>query len=618
MPQPAIKSPTWFRLMLVTTLGGAVVGSGIALTQRDYSFFDPLVDVKVAINQRYVKGLDEAGEKKMQEAAIRGMVESLEDPYTVFVPPEDTREFQKDLTGQYVGIGVSINIRDGWLTVVSPLEDSPAFKLGLMADDRIVEIEGKSTFGLTADDCIDLLTGEPGTPVNIVYERAGVKTPLTIVRQRIVTRTIKGLHWQPSIGSDGKPDAASEGRWLHMVDEARRIAYIRVTQFTPTTADEFREALLALGADKQGADALRGLIIDLRWNGGGVLQDAVAMADLFLNEGVIVTTRGRQDAKGVSKEERVERAEREGTLPEFPIAFLINGQSASASEIFTGALVDNNRAIAIGTRTFGKGLVQAVFSLPSLPGSQLKITEQRYYLPSGRLIQREESSTQWGVDPTPGFFVPMSDEELIELVRVRRQEEVLSGGTRGTEMSAGQWNDAEWVLSRLKDKQLTAAVKAVQGRVDTGAWAPTGQALPKDEDLVKGDVGRAALTRERLLRELERLDKRIDDMESAAGAKADASARDFWPDETDLTGGFLEVKDKDGKVVARLNITGNSLERWLIDADVAKPGAGSEAAKAEANAVPSNPGTNPPTSDSPAPVEHQNPTPSPTPVPEPK
>ncbi len=573
MPQPAIKSPTWFRLMLVTTLGGAVVGSGIALTQRDYSFFDPLVDVKVAINQRYVKGLDEAGEKKMQEAAIRGMVESLEDPYTVFVPPEDTREFQKDLTGQYVGIGVSINIRDGWLTVVSPLEDSPAFKLGLMADDRIVEIEGKSTFGLTADDCIDLLTGEPGTPVNIVYAREGVKTPLTIVRQRIVTRTIKGLHWQPTLGADGKPDAASEGRWLHIIDEARRIAYIRVTQFTPTTADEFREALLALGADKQGAEALRGLVIDLRWNGGGVLQDAVAMADLFLNDGVIVTTRGRQDAKGVAKEERVERAEREGTLPEIPIAFLINGQTASASEIFTGALVDNNRAIAIGSRSFGKGLVQAVFSLPSLPGSQLKITEQRYYLPSGRLIQREESSTQWGVDPTPGFFVPMSDEELIELVRVRRQEEILNGGARGGVEGGGEdhWSDAEWVLSRLKDKQLTAAVKAVQGRVDTGAWSPTGQALPKDEDLVKGDVGRAALTRERLLRELERLDKRIDDMESAAGAKADASARDFWPDDADLAGGTLEVKDKSGKVVAHLNITGNSLERWLIDADVAKP-----------------------------------------------
>ncbi len=613
MPQPAIKSPTWFRLTLLTTLGGAVVGSGIALTQRDYSFFDPLVDVKVAINQRYVKGLDDTGEKKMQEAAIRGMVESLEDPYTVFVPPEDTREFQKDLTGQYVGIGVSINIRDGWLTVVSPLEDSPAFKLGLMADDRIVEIEGKSTFGLTADDCIDLLTGEPGTPVNIVYERAGVRTPLTIVRQRIVTRTIKGLHWQPSpptSGADGKPDAASEGRWLHMIDEARKIAYIRVTQFTPTTADEFRETLLALGADKQGTEGMGGLIIDLRWNGGGVLQDAVAMADLFLNEGVIVTTRGRQDAKGVAKEERVERAEREGTLPEFPIAFLINGQSASASEIFTGALVDNDRAIAIGTRTFGKGLVQAVFSLPSLPGSQLKITEQRYYLPSGRLIQREESSTHWGVDPTPGFFVPMSDEELIELVRVRRQEEVLNGGARERAPGAGEerWNDAEWVLARLKDKQLAAAVKAVQGRVDTGAWAPTGQALPKNEDLVKGDVGRAALTRERLLRELERLDKRIDDMESAAGAKADASARDFWPDDADLAGGTLEVKDKDGKVVARLSITGNSLERWLIDADVAKPG---EAAKPESSASPVNAGTSPPATDSPPPA-------SPVPQTEPK
>ncbi len=543
-------------MALIVTLAGAVIGSTVAIAtapRNDYQFFDPLVDVKAAISQRYVDSPDEAA---MQSAALQAMVDSLNDPYSEYVPPADSTEFTKDLTGQYVGIGVSVQIREGWLTVASPLEDSPAFKAGVMADDRIIEIESKSTFGLTTDQCVALLTGEPGTPVNIVIERGGVKMPMTLTRDRIVARTIKGLHWEPGTGQ-------GQGQWLYMIDPVKRIAYVRVTQFTPTTADEFSQTMHEIGADLTGPTALGGLIIDLRWNGGGVMQDAVAMADLFLQSGTIVSTKGRAVA------ERIEQAEGPGTLPAFPIAVLVNGQTASASEIFAGALAENNRAVIIGTRSFGKGLVQAVFSLPSQPGARLKLTEQKYYLPSGRLLHREPSSKVWGVDPTQGFYVPLTEDELIELVRVRREEEVL----RDRRAEDQRWSEPAWVLERLKDQQLAAALQAVQGRVDSGSWTPTGLPLPPDEEIASGDLQRANLARERLLRELERLDKRVEAMELAASAKADevGGVRDFWPDTVDLEGGTMEVKDKSGAVVATLRITGNNVERWLIDADVEKP-----------------------------------------------
>jgi carboxyl-terminal processing protease len=570
------NSRVWFKVALIVTLAGAIIGSTVAIAtapRGDYQFFDPLVDVKAAISQRYVDAPDE---EAMQLAAIQGMVESLDDPYSEYVPPADSDEFSKDLTGQYVGIGVSVQLREGWLTVASPLEDSPAFKAGVMADDRIVEIEGKSTFGFTTEQAVELLTGEPGTPVNIVIEREGVKIPMTLKRERIVTRTIKGLHWEPGVDQ-------GQGRWLYMIDPVKRIAYLRVTQFTPTTADEFAAALDEIGAANEGPEALGGLVIDLRWNGGGVLQDAVAMADLFLKSGTIVSTKGRAVA------ERVESAEEAGTLPEFPIAVLINGQSASASEIFAGALVENQRAIAVGTRTFGKGLVQAVFSLPSQPGARLKITEQKYYLPSGRLLHREPTSKVWGVDPTAGFYVPLTDEQLTELVRVRRQEEVL----RDKPASDQRWSEPAWVLERLKDPQLAAALEAVQGRLGTGEWTSTGQPLPPDEQLVGNDLQMTTLMRERLLRELDRLDRRVESMEAASGRTAQDTVkdRDFWADTIDLEGGEVEVKDKAGNVVAKLKITGNNLERWLIDADVEK---GEAAAASPAPAASPTPAANEP------------------------
>jgi carboxyl-terminal processing protease len=249
---------------------------------------------------------------------------------------------------------------------------------------------------------------------------------------------------------------------------------------------------------------------------------------------------------------------------------MVNGQSASASEVLAGALVENRRAIVLGTRTFGKGLVQGVMTVPGTRGGQLKITEARYYLPNGGSIHRTDDATEWGVDPSEGFYLPLSDEETAELLRVRRDEEIIAREPhQGQEQN---WSDPAWILERLKDKQLAAAMKAVQGRIDTGEWTPTGEANPDSPDIAGGELTRAIELRERWLRELTRLDRRIEALESAADPDAAEAASDFWDDEVDLTGGTLKITDKEGNEVTTLEITGNNLERWLLDADVRKPG----------------------------------------------
>ncbi|MFN0132560.1 MAG: S41 family peptidase [Phycisphaerales bacterium] len=570
---------------LLGILGIAVLGSTIALSRPDYTFFDPIIDVERIIAQRFVS---EPDRDAMRLAAINGMVDSLNDPYTVYIPPTLTRSFTKDLTGDFVGIGVQVGSRDGVLTVVTPLEDTPAFRAGVLANDRIIEINGTSTVGLSPDQCVELLTGEPGTEVTFVVDRDGQKLPFTVTRERIVAKTVKGFHWEAPKSSDtpatapDKPDgqpaadaSKQSGSWQSFIDPTRKIAYIRLTQFTPTSADEITSTLESLGA-REGK--VGGLILDLRFNPGGVLADAIEIADLFLKEGVIVSTKGR------AHEEDVARAVADGTLPDFPLALLVNGNSASASEVLSGALAENKRAVVVGTRTFGKGLVQSVLSLPSGQG-QLKITEQKYYLPSGRSIQRDDASAEWGVDPTPGFFLPMNDDETAEFLRVRRQEEVIGGDRHAG--NEDRWSDPAWIVDRLKDKQLAAALKAVQLKIDsgsTGNWTPTGEPLPSSPTLASGELTRVSKLRDRLERELVRLSRRIEQLESAAGTPA-AEAPDLWPDETDLSGGSLDIFDKAGKRVARLSITGPDLERWLAEADIkpetnaTEPGAPASAPK---------------------------------------
>lgn len=561
-----------FEASLVALLGVAVFGSTLALVRKgsDYTFLDPLIDVKNSITSTYVDEISPDKLRKMQEGAIKGMIDALDDPYTIYVPPADTEDFDKDLTGEYSGIGASVQIStDGYLQIVSPLEDSPAMRMGIMAEDKVIEIEGKSTLGLSVDQCIDLLMGKEGTKVNIVLERKGTKIPMEVTRQKIKTRSVKGVHRQE----------ADRSKWNYLVDEKRGIAYLRLTQFTPGCTREFAEALLAAGAAE---GKVKGVIIDLRWNPGGLLTEAISIADLFLDEGTIVSTRGRKYP------ERIEKARKEGTLPNFPVAVLINGNSASASEILAGAITENNRGIAVGTRTFGKGSVQGVRPIVvkdpegNEKVAELKVTEQGYYLPSGRSITRKSDATEWGVDPSKGYFVDMTDEELIAMLKVRREMEIIQpakpAGAPAEAPSAENpggstvpnWSDPDATLEFFKDAQLTAAVRAMQAKLDSGSWKQTGGEATPIAAVVGSELGKLQQARDRLTRELIRIEKRAEALEKGATVEQAAAGRDLWADTIDLTGGKMQVFDKDGKLVATLDITSNTLERWLVDADVKK------------------------------------------------
>lgn len=554
--------------LLFMLLGITGLAATVASSRRmgdDYKFFDEIIEVKHIISSRYVESPDE---KVLRQGAIQGMVEALNDPYTVYVPSSDKEVFNKDLTGEYAGIGAQVNMQEGWLTIVSPLEDSPAFRAGLMADDRIVSVGGVSTQDKDINDCVDMLMGQPGTPVQLVVERKGRKFDVEVVRDRIKTRSVKGFH-----RSEG--DAS---QWNHLIDATRAIGYIRLTQFTPKCSEEILSALRAMGADK---DSLKGLVLDLRFNPGGLLNEAEAIADLFLADGVIVSTKGR------AYPEKVTRAKGPGTLPDFPITVLVNGSSASASEVLAGALAENNRARIVGTRSFGKGSVQSVLELPSGNGSEIKITEQGYFLPSGRSITRKDDADQWGVDPSEGFYVPMTDAETVAMLETRRREEVIRYAQEkavdaSAEAPAGQeptpdakpaetvdWNNVDSVLAFLKDPQLAAAVRALQIKIDSGEWKPTGETHNPKGRIAGSEMLKLTQYQQRLLRELARTDRRLEALETAAGDET-PKLTDLWANDLDLTGGILEIRDKQGNVIARLDITGNNLERWLLDADVRK------------------------------------------------
>ncbi len=549
--------------VLVGVLAATGLSKGVEVVKKrdsDYTFFNEIIEVKHILDQSYVYEVDDA---KLAEGALKGMVEALGDQYTVFVPASEAADFTKGLTGEYVGIGASVNTDSGWLVIVSPLEDSPALRAGLMPDDRVLEIDGKSTQGLSVDDCIDLLQGTPNTPVVLKIEREGKTLDVTIIRDRIKTRSVKGFH----------RDANDPQKWEFVIDRERRIGYIRMTQFTPGVASEVYSALLAMKADKAFADGcLGGLVLDLRFNPGGVLEDAVAIADLFLKEGVIVSTKGR------AFDERVSRAKADSTLPDFPIVVMLNDQSASASEVLAGALADNDRAKVLGVRSFGKGSVQGVLKLSQGEGSEIKVTQQAYYLPSGRNITRKDDSLMWGVDPSPGFYVPMEDKELTEMLMQRRKQDLISMQREEAKAAEGSvapvvatvdWANVDVALEQLKDKQLTSAIRAIQQRIDSGQWAAPGADAPQLTATIQaGELGKAKEFRERLIRELIRAEKRIDTLE--AGKTVTATGKDLWDDTKDVTGGTLDVKDKDGNVIATLRITGNNVERWLMDADVEK------------------------------------------------
>lgn len=556
---------------LIGILGLAVVGSTIAVAtnaaQDPYEDLLPFLEVRQLIEQAYVEDPDDGA---VLVGAIDGMLAVLDDPYTEFVPAADTAAFERSLTGEYAGIGAEVGIRDGWFTILSPLDDSPAWRAGVQSGDRVIAIDGESTEGFEIDDAIERLLGPAGTTVTITVKRDDAEPiDIAIERGQIKVVPVRGL-----VRTD-----AGEGAWRYLLDPESGIAYVRLSQFTPGSAEAVHAAISQAAAEWAAAnsqsappDAPGGLILDLRFNPGGVLEEAVAIADLFLTKGVIVSTQARTGAAGVS------RAKASGTLPDFPMVVLVNAQSASASEVVAGALGDNGRATVLGARTFGKGLVQTIRPLPSGAGV-LKMTEQRYALPSGRIIQRTDDSTVWGVDPTPGFYLPLTDEQTATMLTARREQEIIAHHDDPDPVTP------EEILARLADPQLAAALEVLRHRLETGRTEPVGIPPNDPEFLATGELSAVLRQRDLLVRELTRVERRIEAARQATTGDA-AEPRDLWPDDRDPVGGSVVITDAGGNIITTLTVTGPDLERWLIDASVTPAADAAASPASESDALP--------------------------------
>jgi len=390
-----------------------------AVQEKDntYQKLQIFSDVLERLKQSYVEEVDS---EELVYGAIQGMLETL-DPHSNFLPPDIYKELQVETKGSFGGLGIEITLRDRILTIVSPIEDTPAYRAGLEAGDKIIKINDESTKNMTLFEAVKLLRGKKGTDVTITIVREGLAEPkdFTLTRDVIKLQSVKSK----------------------LMDE--HYGYIRITQFQENTARELTKALKAL--NKESGGTLQGLILDLRNNPGGLLDQAIDVADTFLDSGKIVYTDGRVPSQ---KMEFFAHPQKE-KYP-YPMIVLVNGGSASASEIVAGALQDHHRAVVLGTQTFGKGSVQTIIPLDD--GSGLKLTTAHYFTPSGRVIQAE------GIKPDIEIsnLIPMKNGKPMRFIREKDLERHLEGDKNGDE--AKKEGDESAEDGEFSDIQLDRAL----------------------------------------------------------------------------------------------------------------------------------------------------------------
>ncbi|MFQ5850732.1 MAG: S41 family peptidase [Candidatus Binatia bacterium] len=332
-------------------LSGKAVTDVLAIARSEYESLETFTNILAIVRKNYV---DDVNTKDLMMGAIKGMLNSL-DPHSAYLTPDLYKELQTETQGRFGGLGIEITIRSGVLTVVSPIEDTPAFRAGVKAGDQIIKIGDGFTKDMSLMQAVKKLRGPKGTKVTISIRRKGVSRLLTftIIRDTIRVRSVRARTLEDGYG------------------------YVRIAQFQERTNRDLQKSLEKLEAKEGG---IKGVVIDLRNNPGGLLTQAVKVADLFLDSGLIVYTEGR-----LQQQKQKYFASKDGSWTEFPVVILVNGGSASASEIVAGAMQDHNRAVVLGTKTFGKGSVQTI--LPLDDHSALRLTTARYFTPKGRSIQ---------------------------------------------------------------------------------------------------------------------------------------------------------------------------------------------------------------------------------------
>jgi len=410
-------------VLMVLLLFGITVDFRVSVADAasEYQELQLFTDVLTIVKRSYV---EDVPIKDLVYGAIDGMLSSL-DPHSGFMSPEIYKEMKVDTRGEFGGLGIEISIKDEILTIVAPLEDTPAFRVGLQAGDQIVKIGDQFTKEMEIMEAVQLMRGAPGTSVTITVMRPGFESPqpFTIEREIIKVKSVKS-----------KPLGDGFG-------------YIRLTQFQERSGKDLGKALDKLREENNGP--LQGLVLDLRNNPGGLLDQAVEVADQFLDEGLIVSTRGREEDAQMEFS-----AMHNGTEPDYPLVVLINGGSASASEIVAGALQDHGRAVIMGTQSFGKGSVQTI--IPLNDNSGLRLTTAKYYTPNGTSIQAR------GI--IPDIEVQPSEIKEVETFNHFREKDLKNHfDTESKVESSPEASPSQLDEDTLKDFQLMRALDLLKG-----------------------------------------------------------------------------------------------------------------------------------------------------------
>ena len=469
-------------IVILTTLAAVQLSLALTSSTPSYDFYDPLIDVRRLVVDRHIAQPDEIA---MQEAAIHAMLESLDDPYSVYIPTREVDTFTKDLEGDYAGIGAEVRMIENndqlELMIITPMEGSPALKSGILAGDIIESIDNEAATNTTIRELVGRLTGPVGTDVHLhVRHPNDEEEDITVTRGHIISRTVSGL-------------IRKNQEWSWCLDDELGIGYIKIRQFTSNTVRELQAALIAL----KNENLTNGLVLDLRDNPGGALDAAVGIVDIFLGEGQIVSVTGR------SKPMSGVKATPKTMFDEVPILVMVNGNSASASEIVAGALQGNDRAVVLGSRSFGKGSVQEV---QEISGGLLKLTVARYDLPTGRTIDKKltEDISLWGVDPNEGLVVIESVEDRLARIETTQPYRVITNNEPGDAVCG----NAEWIETALGDFQLAQALRAFTTKLSDDTW-PT---LSEDDPVIasiENELENLAKAKELHLKAVENIESRV-------------------------------------------------------------------------------------------------------------
>ena len=360
-------------------------------------------EIFAKIKSDYVEPVDD---KVLLENAVRGMLEGL-DPHSTYLDGKSYSDLREGTSGEFGGLGIEVGMENGFVKVISPIDDTPAQKAGIKAGDLIIKLDDRSVKGMSLNDAVDIMRGKPGDPITLTIIRENEEKPLviTIVRDIIKIRSVRFETLEPGFG------------------------YLRISSFQSHTVESLRQAIDQL--KKDNSEKLKGVILDLRNNPGGILNAAVGVSDMFLNKGMIVYTEGR------NKDSKLKfNAKPNAKLPDVPLIVLVNAGSASASEIVAGALQDHGRGIIMGEKTFGKGSVQTI--LPMNNNAALKLTTARYYTPNGRSIQAS------GITP----------DIIIDKVKISKIEEAFSTRVKEANLEGHLENDREETPVIERDEEL--------------------------------------------------------------------------------------------------------------------------------------------------------------------